>query len=106
MTRENALNVTMHAYLEPTGTGETSSWWSESPDVPGFYGVAEHLPELIIRCEAAVREILAEQDPDEPVHFAWALMDSASVSEADEVVQVTQEGKPEDATGPAVTLVA
>jgi hypothetical protein len=100
------MNVTMHAYLEPTGTGETSSWWSESPDVHGFYGAAEHLPELIIRCEAAVREIVAEQNPDEPVSFAWALMDSAPVSEADEIVHVTQEGKPEDATGPNLTLVA
>jgi hypothetical protein len=106
VTREDALNVTMRAYLEPTGTGETSSWWSESPDVPGFYGAAEHLPELLIRCEAAVREILAEQGLDEPIHFSWALMGSAPVSETDEVVHVTQEGKPEDATGPAVTLVA
>jgi hypothetical protein len=100
------MDVTMHAYLEPTGTGATSSWWSESPDVPGFYGAAEHLQELIIRCEAAVREIVAEQNPDEPVSFGWALMDSAPTSEADEIVHVTQEGKPEDATGPDVTLVA
>jgi hypothetical protein len=100
------MNVTMHAYLEPTGTGTTSSWWSESPDVPGFYGAAEHLPELIIRCEAAVREIVAEQNPDEPMRFTWALMDSAPSSEADEVIRVTQEGKAEEATGPAVTLVA
>jgi hypothetical protein len=61
---------------------------------------------LIIRCEAAVWEIVAEQNPDEPVSFAWALMDSAPVSEADEIVHVTQEGKPEDATGPNLTLVA
>jgi hypothetical protein len=100
------MNVTMHAYLEPTGDGTASSWWSESPEVPGFYGAAEHLPELIIRCEAAVREIVAEQNPDEPVSFTWALMDSAPSSEADEIVHVTQEGKPEDATGPDVTLVA
>jgi hypothetical protein len=100
------MNVTMHAYLEPTGDGTTSGWWSESPDVPGFYGAAEHLPELIIRCEAAVREILAEQNPDEPVSFAWALMDSAPASEAGEIVHVTQEGKPEDATGPNIVLVA
>lgn len=100
------MDVTMHAYLEPTGDGTTSSWWSESPDVPDFYGAAEHLPELIIRCEAAVREIVAEQNPDEPVSFAWSLMDSTPASEADEIVHVTQEGKPEDATGPAVTLVA
>jgi hypothetical protein len=100
------MNVTMHAYLEPTGAGTASSWWSESPDVPNFYGAAEHLPELIIRCEAAVREIVAEQSPDEPVSFTWALMDSSPASEADEVIRVTQEGKVEDATGPAVTLVA
>jgi hypothetical protein len=106
MTWEDAMTVTMHAYLEPTGTGETSSWWSESPDVPGFYAAAEHLPELIIRSEAAVREILAEQSTDEPVSFTWALMGSAPPSETDEVVQVTQEGKAEDTTGPAVTLVA
>lgn len=100
------MNVTMHAYLEPTGTGETSSWWSESPDVPGFYAAAEHLPELIIRSEVAVREIVAEQNPDEPVSFSWALMASAPPSEADEVIHMTQEGKAEDATGPDVTLVA
>jgi hypothetical protein len=99
------MNVTMHAYLEPTGTGATSSWWSESPDLPNFYGAAEHLPELIIRCEAAVREILIEQNPDEPVTFTWALM-GAPPSEADEIIRVTQEGKAEDATGPAITLVA
>jgi len=99
------MNVTMHAYLEPTGTGATSSWWSESPDVTNFYGAAEHLPELIIRCEAAVRDIVAEQNPDEPVSFTWGLM-GAPPSEADEVIRVTQEGKAEDATGPAVTLVA
>jgi hypothetical protein len=64
------------------------------------------LPELIIRSEAAVREILAEQSTDEPVSFTWALMGSAPPSETDEVVQVAQEGKAEDATGPAVTLVA
>jgi hypothetical protein len=33
-------------------------------------------------------------------------MGSAPSSEADEIVHVTQEGKPEDATGPDVTLVA
>jgi hypothetical protein len=100
------MNVTMHAYLEPTGAGATATWWSESPDVAGFYGAAEHLPELIIRCEAAVREILAEQHPDEPVSFSWALMDSAPASEADEVIHVTQDGKAQDATGPDMTLVA
>jgi predicted RNase H-like HicB family nuclease len=105
------MNVTMHAYLEPTGTGATSSWWSESPDVPGFYAAAEHLAELIIRSEMAVREIVTEQSPGEPISFIWTLMDSsAPPSEADEVIHVTQEGKAEDnaedATGPAVTLVA
>jgi hypothetical protein len=100
------MNVTMHAYLEPTGAGTTSGWWSESPDVPGFYGAAEHLPELIIRCEAAVREILSEQNPDEPVSFTWVLMDSAPASEADEVIRVSQDGEAQDAIGPDVTLVA
>jgi predicted RNase H-like HicB family nuclease len=99
------VNVTMHAYLEPTGTGATSSWWVESPDMPNFYGAAEHLPELIIRAEVAVREIVAEQHPEEPVSFTWVLM-GAPPSEADEIIRVTQEGKAEDATGPAVTLVA
>lgn len=100
------MNVTVHAYLESTGAGESSNWWSESPDVPGFYAAAEHLPELIIRSEAAAREIVAEQNPDEPVNFTWILMDSGPLSETEEVIRVTQEGTAQDATGPDVTLVA
>lgn len=54
------MKVRLHIYLERHGDGREATWWAESPDAPGFYAVADHLQELVIRSGAALHEVLSE----------------------------------------------
>jgi hypothetical protein len=53
-----ASAVRLHLYFERSDSGPT--WWSESPDVPGFHATAKDMQNVILRSKFALAEILAD----------------------------------------------
>lgn len=61
--RRPDLLVTLMLHLEPTESAE-AVWWTESPDLPGFYATREHLAEVLLVSEIAVTDALRDQGTD------------------------------------------
>ena len=99
------MEIKVHIYLEPLGDPMRSVWWAESPELPGFYAAADHLPELLTRSEAAVREIVTEEYPDAgETSIRYCLMGGPPASEATPTPQFEQEnGEVSASAGLAMT---
>jgi hypothetical protein len=78
--RRPDLPVTLIFHLEPTKSG-TPVWWTESPDLPGFYATREHLAEVLLVSEIAVTDALRDQDLDtSELQFRYVLADEFDTS--------------------------
>lgn len=72
--------VTLVLHLEQPASGN-AVWWSESPDLPGFYATRESLAEVLRASEAAAMHILREQGVDtSEVRFRLMLAQEAGAS--------------------------
>jgi predicted RNase H-like HicB family nuclease len=89
------MNVRLLIHLEPVAP-QKSTWWVESPDVPGFTGAADSLQEARVVCERAVREILEERGVTDDITFSYEF--PVSNGSAGEAVssRYTGEGTDED----------
>lgn len=72
------MEVRLLIHVEPAESGLV--WWTESPDVPGFTGAGEHLVDVRVRSEIAVRELMAERGIAD-VSFAYELVVPGTPSE-------------------------
>jgi len=52
------MEVTLLLRLESTEEEPHFVWWAESAEIPGFSAAADHLPQLLVQAEAAIRELV------------------------------------------------
>lgn len=88
------MKITLLVFHERASSG--SSWWCESPDLPGFYAVDSSLEGLLGRAESSVQEMLEEDElvgDGQELEFRYHLQGAPHSTEGDADVMVREVGE-------------